>query len=471
MIDKNKIVSVLLRMMLIMVCFVCSMLSQRSNTDTVVLICVVFYALLCLASNIPFVLKYTAFLAGAGLAIIGTYIIESSDIWLGELRKYSYHVGAFPLISAYYLLFLFSLELFNEHYSRKKKRGGRIVVISGHANWITSVLDIAEYLVFLVTVIMTARLFPHFAILEKLDRFGYRARYIHGIWERIANYYIYFIPFLLINWDRHKHRLITILTLSMYVLYLFMQGEKFGNYSVLLLFCMMYAVSYVHINQETKKTWKRMIRVVVGVIIASFGVVMLQYTLFPSSTSALEHLKERLAQQGQLWWSIYSIQRGESPKIEEISDELEVYDTENKNGSEPYYGIYKVMYLSAPRSVVTSKISTGSTYTESTAASLYYYFGASALPIFALIMGWYFSFLAYKYADYIRRRCIIEALIVTRLILLSRPFFSNSAFSFLFGADTVFTVILVLMCAIIRHLYGTAKPSPCELIIVSERLN
>ena len=123
------------------------------------------------------------------------------------------------------------------------------------------------------------------------------------------------------------------------------------------------------------------------------------------------------------------------------------------------------MYLSAPRKIVTNKIATGSTYTESTAASLYYYFGPFILPIFALAMGCFFSFLAYKYANYIKTKCIIEVLVVSRLISMGRGFFGMSNFTWLFDKETFFTLMLWGILAFMR------KSKEKKLVIPFSKLN
>lgn len=459
--NNRFLICICFQLLIIVLCFSAAAVSQFLQLDLLIFCCAVLFAVITLLENSAFVIKYAALLITAGLAILGTAIIEFSEgLYLSELRRYSYHTGALPLITAYYLTFVLMLRLFDRKYSQKKTIYGKTYFYLGQYNITWLFLDIMEYVVFAITLAMYIRIALHPAILQGMDRFQYRARYIHGIWLRFANYYFYFIPILLINWHRKKNRSLTVITVCIYVLYLFTQGEKYGNYSVLLLFFMLYMIPPYY-TKMNKKTFRRLLILFLIFLLFVFIIVMLQYVNGNGTfRKALSHLGQRLAQQGQLWWSIYDQQVGKPPKIYELSDELAAFTDKEK--ITPYYGIYKIMYLSAPRDVVTAKIATGSSYTESTAATLYYYFGSIVLPVFAIVISLFFAFCAHKYYKYICSGYALEAIIVTRLILLGRPFYGNSAFDFLFGADTIFTIAIWCLLSLIRGHYGQKNTIACN---------
>ena len=297
-----------------------------------------------------------------------------------------------------------------------------------------------------------------------MDRFGYKAAYIQGVWGKISDYYIYFVPLLLMNWHRGRQRKLTVLTLTLYVGYLFLAGEKYGGYLTLAMYILFFFLS--ELPKGARKKLLKLVILVILIFVIAATTILLQYTLLYNSR-ALDHLYERVAQQGQLWWNIYGLRNYINPQIEELSDELDAYT--DTGAATPYYSIYKMMYLSAPEDMITRKIATGATYTESTAASLYYYFGFSALPLFAILMGCFFSWLSYKYVQSIYGGYIIEAMIITRLILLGRSFFGMSRFTWIFGLDTAATLIMWYICSLIRK--STIVKRVCDSSSINHWVN
>ena len=446
--ERPYFISLLIRFLLILLCYISNLYSRAVNTDVVILGCIVLYISLVLYFNLAYVIKYAALIAPAFLALLGTYIIEHNTMWLWELQKQSHYSGSFPLFTGYYLSFLFTLELFDCHYiSRLRINKPEVVINVNKRSAIDDFLFVFGIAFFLLTSFMVLRLIRHPYFVVHMDRFNYQSVYIQGVWKKAADYYYYFIPLVLMNMHRKKLKVLSIVTLGEYVLYQFIQGEKYGGYITLLLFCVLYFIPMM--KQSNRKKMKGLFNKVVFVFMVALCTILLQYSLL-SSTSPIQHLFERFAQQGQLWWSVYDLQKDSIPHLDEVTDELQAYQDDGTN-ERPYYAIYKMMYLSAPEKVVTNKIASGATYTESSAASIYYYFGAWGLPFFAFLTGWFFAFMSYKYVDYIRRKCVIEAMIVTRLILLGRSFHVMSRFTWLFDRETLITILILLISVTMRH--------------------
>lgn len=450
-----------IRALLILLCFCGGAVSRWINVDVPVMLCVILFALITLYCNISFAVKYSPMIAGVVLAVIGTYIVEENQLWLIELRKYSHYNGSLPLFAGYYLCFVLSLELGDRYFDRRKNQIVKLRIYAETQSILQVFLDVFGIIFLCVTLIMTVRIASHPYFFVHMDRFAYKTAYIQGIWGKLSDYYLYFIPLLLMNWHRKRQRRITILTLATYVVYLFLQGEKYGGYLTLALFLLFYFVPELP-KGARKKLLRIMILVILVFIIAGFT-ILLQYSLL-YDTSALTHIYERIAQQGQLWWNIYGLRNYEEPQIKEISDELDAYS--DKGSETPYYSIYKMMYLSAPEDVVTRKIATGATYTESTAASIYYYFGFFALPIFAVLMGIFFSWLAKQYLRAIYGGYLFESLIITRLIQMGRSFFAMSRFTWIFALDTIVTIAIWMVCVFIRKARRTRLCTPCPELIV-----
>ena len=95
-----------IRAFLILLCFCAAALSRWINLDMFVMLCAILFVLMTFRCNLAFLIKYSAMIAGAALAVLGTYVIEENRIWLSELQKYSHYNGSLPLIAGYYLLFI-----------------------------------------------------------------------------------------------------------------------------------------------------------------------------------------------------------------------------------------------------------------------------------------------------------------------------------------------------------------------------
>ena len=444
------------RIVLIISCYLLSITSSVINLDSLVFSCAVLFGIITIRKNPGFIIKYAYFLLSSVLAIFGTFLIESNRFYLVELQRYSEYVGALPLISGYYLLFIYLLESFDNKNNKNNEKNAcirRVNYSYGGKKILQILLKIFSIVFFAITAIMFLRVLSKPYFLLHIDRFEYREIYITGIWAKLDDYYYYFIPLVLMNWHNGKNRKISLATGILYVLYLLLQGEKYGKFAILLLFITMYEIPKISNfksirKKRERKKYRKFIIVLVILLCLLLGIIINQYNFLYQSLNSFAHLFERLAQQGQLWWSIYGLQIGNSPRITEIGDELAAYT--DRGVQNPYYGIYKVMYLSAPYDLVTRKIASGSTYTESTAASLYYYFGFISLPIFALVMSAAIAFLAKKYLDYIRMNCVIEVMIVARTIFLGKNVLFSSNFSWWLDSKTLITVLIWIACAIYR---------------------
>lgn len=87
-------------------------------------------------------------------------------------------------------------------------------------------------------------------------------------------------------------------------------------------------------------------------------------------------------------------------------------------------GIYKIMYLCAPESVIDWKLGTGSRYTEAGMAAVYYYFGAFGVILFAAIMGFIVAATVNCFLRFIANNNLIAAMLMLRIFMIERTFLS-----------------------------------------------
>lgn len=442
-----------IRISIIFFCFIAAFLSQSVNLNIPVLILFGVYCFIMLIENSFFIIKYLNFIMVMGMGVVSIFIIEANPVYLYELVCMSKYSGALPLFVGYYLTFTLTLELADRGYSiSNNTKQLNTNVISFNRKPITGfILDIFGAVLFGLTVAMLLRLViltkPYFIL--HIDRFRFKKLYIDGFWQKAEGYYVYFLPILIMNWMREKKK-ITLSTLLIYIIYLLWTGEKYTQFITVMFFILLPFLSVL--NEETKQKVSNYL-LKCGIIIAVLILVALIQYSFVLNISPLEAFSNRLAMQGQLWWSIYTRQINQLPHINEFTDELAAF-TDNSSLT-PYYAIYKIMYLCAPTDIVTAKIATGSRYTESTAASIYYYFGKVWGPlmliIFALIMGWCFAFLSKIYVKFISEKCILESIILVRLIMMFNYLFHSSELKAVFGIDTIITIIILLLCVYVRQ--------------------
>ena len=401
-------------------------------------------------------IKYFPIVVNLSLAILAVFLIEYTLPHLPELGKASAFYGALPLYVEYYSIFLLSLSVFDYNSQRRKRLTP--VNFKWENNTLTKeLLHVASLFFLAMVTVMFARIAtkPYFFL--KVDRFQYRSIYITGIWLKLEKYMIYGIPVLMMNWRNGKRKYTSAAALVIFFLYYLWQGEKYSAYMGVLLFVLMYAMSE---NKNIKQLQKIVPKLValVGILV---GIIIAQYSLLYRG-AAINTLSKRIAQQGQLWWATYGEPKAQGLHLSEIINEL--LARTNSQGIPSNYGIYKIMYLNAPSTMVTNKILSGATYTESTPASLFYYLGPVGMLCFAVIFGWLFAKLTTFYVHSIHENCIIEALLITKIISDCRYMFAMSGFSVFLSIDNLVKWGIILACVIARKrlkiskVYQTIKP-------------
>lgn len=138
------------------------------------------------------------------------------------------------------------------------------------------------------------------------------------------------------------------------------------------------------------------------------------------------YIWNRASQQGQLWWKTYSITQGET-HLTEFEDEI-IAVLNGPLGREELIGanngIYKIMYLCAPESVIDWKLGTGSRYTEAGMAAVYYYFGGLGVIVFASFMGLAVAAIVNCFLRFLANNNLIAAMFMLRIFMIERTFLS-----------------------------------------------
>ncbi len=355
----------------------------------------VFCALLFIF-KIEFFLKYIHYVFFLTLNLMGVYVIDNFSFFLTELRVNSRDFDAFGPIVIIHFVFMFLLLLVDRSIAPRDLKPTTIVKIEYQNKNIVELIILAFGILFQALVLfllLNAITKPAFAY--GYDRFEYAQHFISGSWalaNKLSNFMIPAIPLLLVN----NKKLLGLASLASYALYLFLIGNKFGALFNLLVLLVPYLVIRFKLQKIKWKTLLILSFVLLVTCVAFILILFLYHKLTYgfSIERFIEYLSQRLAQQGQIWWGVYGYCKDSPMFFGEIKDEIigfwgmDEVSVHNMN-----YGIYKMMELVTPYETYVAKLLTGSRFTTSTCASIFYYthyWGFVVLLPFAAVILSYF---------------------------------------------------------------------------------
>ncbi len=396
----------------------------------------------CILKNKEFALKYLAFLFISGVAVLGTAIIELfPSIYLVELRCYSSFVGSLPLIVFGYWLFLVVINLVDKNYEFEIIRE-RIDELAKYKKFYNTI----NLIVLILFLVLFSSVATHPAFLLGVDRFAYASQYSQfGMLKKIVSNapLLVVFPILAIIYNKNFQRILGTLGVTIYILYFVWVGDKFGPFFSLI--CIFLLIFYKRILEKGRRFLKKILIISFGL----FGGIVILAIVFSasiSSYSSLTYFAQRGAQQGQLWWKTYEICKNIHPT--EFGNEIKAVtngkDTISANvGSNN--GIYKIMYLCAPKEQVDSKLSTGSRYTEAGFATIYYYFGTMGVILFSCIMGGIVAATINAFIRALNNGDYVKALIFLRFFLLERSLVTMFIFNNFVGIISIASYLYLLL--------------------------
>ena len=396
---------------------------------------VLFLSVVALVLERPSVLlKYFAFFFAAAANISGVISVELlPSFYLSEIRTFTYFAGSLPLIVLGWWCFICVLYIADAT-TADKQMGTRNEFSERAKKW----LPLMSAGVFALCLMLFIRVFPHPSFALGLDRFSYSSQYIQGVWGSLTSYMAFLIIIPIVNIRENKSG-IGIVTVALYCIYLFWTGTKFGDFfTVACLFCLVY---FDKLKDLGVSALRKLVSVALCVCFAVIAFTGFAYS-FTSSTSIADFYSIRTAQQGQLWWSSFIRSDSSIHLSKFLKNEVPAL-FEDKSISEnigAQNGIYGMMYLSAPASVVDAKLSTGSRYTEAGFACSYYYFGPFGVIAYGAITGLLAVFVVNGVLNALSRGEFLSTVIQVRFFALLRT--ARTMFIF-----SQFLTPLSLLCA------------------------
>lgn len=351
-----------------------------------------------------FVLLFSFIIIYIATNIFGVYTIETSNIYLSELGRFSFKTGALlPIIFVHYL-FIQTLYILFEIFPIKSNKINIKYLFKKSISSDVLQKIIVNFNIILVSVLLL-RVINKPTFLLGIDRFNFEKLYLTGIYSKFTSLIMILAPVVYNFYYKNKAK-VALFSFLLSILYLIWIGHKFGS-----LFVIFYFVSLNYIVNLPKHLLKRITKVGILLIIFLLSLVSIQsFTAYNRDFSSnLQYINARIAQQGQMWWAIYNEEKSQSPHINELDDETAVWLDSNKK-QEYSYGIYKMMRKVTPPQIFEMKIFVKhSRYAYSTQASIFYYFGYVGLLVFTV-----FSAILY----YFMIRIVIGALVDSDVISL-----------------------------------------------------
>ena len=406
--------------------------------------------------NPNFFIRYIMLFFMALGNLIGVFICEHSKIWLTELNIQSGWSGSFPLLLLGWSIFILIVWNLDKKYLLKRQEKMENFVKFKIGHWNSSLQKIIICFLFIVSLILFLQVMLHPAFLEHMDRFRYRSIYIYGASERLSGWLSMGIPILLLGSVNRKYnsvRACSIITLLTYSGYLLFTGEKFGGFFLIIVdYCIIYSI-YGQ-NVDVMKLRAKFFKICCACLVLMLVLVSHMVIVYDTNGGniILNYLPQRIAQQGQLWWRTYQLDKNNGMRINELHDETETFFQLSDQSEKKYnHAIYKIMRFTTPNEIVKKKINGGSRYSTSTYASMYYYFKNVGVIAYSIIGGVLFWFLMHRFMIALNRMQIPEIFIFTKFLGIAYGVMAMSEFNLLFQFKIVMYIIFILGLAVLRE--------------------
>ena len=458
------------------------MLRHLIDLDFILVIVGLLLLVILFNKKPSFFIKYLFVIFMCFFMLIGLFICEHFNIRLFELGTNSGYHGSFSVAIFYWTILIAVMVHFDKKYSFKYKyddnrevlfklislvhldRLFSFLPVRFRKNNAIILLSLIIYLFFFVIglIVLLYVLFnlPAFA---NLDRFGYER--ILPVWvKKIQTYYIYFVPLLFLPLALSKkkldlrHLLMIFISLFPFALYCILVGNKFGIFFNVFTLLLISLVVYILNNDilykfksnntisfnNTRETnfSNNIIKLLALTFIAMILFLTPYYVIRRSNMT--DAIFSRVAQQGQLWWSIFEKNESGQMHVSELQDEfLPLFNANSVEETDYNHGVYKIMNLTTPANLVKSKLETGSRYSCQGIELAFYYFGYIGVIIHAIIRGMMEVLLVILLIKYLYSLRVISTVITTRLLMLCHTVFSQGDWFLVFSYKTIFTIVLL----------------------------
>lgn len=380
------------------------LLGRHFNINIIVLATYALYLWVLFVRDKKFVLEFFWVVTMATLNIVGAFCCDEG-LFLVELEYSSWYANAVAPLVFLYVLFFMTIEFYR--LSREKfaspgdseNAGSRI-----------------SQLILLVGVVMAVYLFlqvvrnPYFV--AGTLRLDYASQYMSSFSVSLRTYLPMFIPIAVMEFKGGR-RFLPIVFFAAVAAFYFLEGDKFGVY-----FFAAYIVALTLLPSISEKTIDRVILCLFVFFWLLIGIVYVQrMLLFDNSFSEfVEAISQRLAQQGEVWWSVYRQMSGGILFPGDPSSEIgAILNPESQSLYD--FGQWKMMNVACGYSEYSAyRIAAGNPFTATTTASLFYYFGFPGTVVFYAVFGYLYAAVIRNASLSFSGQRILESIIYVKLI-------------------------------------------------------
>jgi len=419
-------------------------ISVSGSLSCIVLFLQIFYYFI----NKPiFALKYLTLFFAIITNIVGVYLNENYYIYLYEIGVYSTNYNCLlPLVCVYTVL-LFILEVIDFICTKRLC----LPMVCRKNIYNKRLIKFVVYIGLLSSFFLFINIYNKPFFLLGVDRIGYNNDVLGGL--SFVNKLIWFIPFCAYAIQLKIYRKISYLCLTMILLCAFWSGQKFGFYFLsLYLYLLVYVTSHMTILNHNLKYARQTLVYIICAFLLIFGILYMFRTVSNASGLFDEYLFQRAAQQGQVWSQVYGNCR--HTHISEFSYEVSsaVHNKLDPKTNDNF-GIYKMMWFITQNSkLINSKIISGSRFSCSTQASLYYYFGYNVMFFIMIIFTLIYSFFINSYINAILKKHFIDIILYITLYYQLNELFWMSGFYALISKKTILCLFALVFINLIRHI-------------------
>ena len=380
------------------------LLGYLFNINIVVLATYASFLWVLFARDRKFVLEFFWVITMASLNIVGAYCCDEG-LFLVELEYASWYANVVAPLVLLYVLFFTVVEFYRLSREKQEPRGS------------SEGVDVRiSPLILLVGVAVAAYLFlqvvrnPYFVV--GTLRLDYAAQYMSSFSVSLRTYLPMFIPVAVMEFRSGRRFLPTVFFCSV-VLFYFLEGDKFGVY-----FFAIYIVALTLLPSISEKAVDRVISCLFVFFWLLIGVVYIQRVLlFDNDFSEfVEAISQRLAQQGEVWWSVFrQINDGILLPGDPSSEVNAILNPESQ--SLYNFGQWKMMNVACGYSEYSAyRIAAGNPFTATTTASLYYYYGFPGAAIFYGTFAFFYAAIIRNASLAFSGQRILESMVYVKLI-------------------------------------------------------
>lgn len=380
------------------------------NVNTLVFFTYLAFLYFLYSFDTRFILEYLWLVVSASLNLLGNYICDTQEVYLIELGRTTSYMHSFtPLVLVYVILFSV-LEII-----RLKKGFSFASIKSDEQNRTNNANTKTLKIILLIGIVIVAVLFasvystPYFSV--GAARLLYAQDYMGQFQRSIKTYLPMFMPIAIMYGRASKKKLLPIIFFVLTVLFYFWVGDKFGTY-----FFAIYIVAVSLDRHIEEKQLKRLSIVFFSLIVLLLLIVFAYRVLLYNENRSLflEYLMQRLAQQGEVWWSVFAKESGSPLKIAEFGEEIK--SILPFGNADNFVGQWKMMLVASNYSSYASyRIEVGNPYTSTTTASIFYYFRWPGIILFYTFCGLFYGRLVQHSVQSVRDYRILETMICIKL--------------------------------------------------------